>query len=155
MWALTDLRPDDGSDLATSPAGLTTFERCLAAYVASTIREDGSRTSELAQRLFELDVPHPPLDETEQAGGGSPVCAQRRIDVIVGYATKLTRRPRRIKARDIEQLHAVGLSALDIVDLDHVVTHPDDDAHQADPPGLPYEVTVETREPVGSAAAAG
>ncbi len=153
MWALTDLRPDDGSDLAPSLSGLTTFERCLGAYVASTIRQDGDRARELAQHLYELDASHKPLDQSEP-DRGSTFRARRRIDVIVAYATKLTRRPGRIKARDVEQLHAVGLSPLDIIDLEHVVANHGEDAHEAEGPELAHEVTVETRERVGSAAAA-
>ena len=94
---------------------LTPFERCLAAYVASTIHEDPSRSSALAEQLYELDG----------AGAAWTVFDNHRIDVIVAYMTKLSRRPGRIDARDIRRLRAVGFTEFDIFDLDNVAAHYD------------------------------
>ena len=58
-----------------------------------------------------------------QNAGRWSVCDDTRIDVIVMYAAKLTRRPGLANEADLQRLRVVALTDLDIVDLNNVVAY--------------------------------
>jgi uncharacterized protein YciW len=107
---------------ATGPA-LSLFERAVAAYVASTIRDDVDAVARLDQRLTELGASRWLLDNLQRGRGRWTACDDDRIDVIVGYAAKLVDAPGAVDETDTERLRAVGLTMFDVVDLQHVVAH--------------------------------
>jgi uncharacterized protein YciW len=106
----------------TGPA-LSLFERALAAYVAGTINDDADAIARLDQRLTELGAPRWLLDNVRRGRGRWTVCDDDRVDLIVGYAAKLVNAPDEVNAIDGERLRAVGLTAFDVVDLQHVVAY--------------------------------
>ena len=77
----------------------------------------------LDERLTELGTPRWMLDNVRRTRGQWTVCDDDRIDVIVGYAARLANAPGAVDEGDAERLRAVGLTAFDVVDLQHVVAH--------------------------------
>ena len=111
-----------------APSELTPEERMLAALVTSNLNGTVHCASGLVVRLDELGVAadvvrragkpgEAPEDAREIAGG------DRRLEAILGYAAKLTSTPAAIDEADIERLRGVGLSDLDIVDLNNLVAY--------------------------------
>jgi uncharacterized protein YciW len=106
------------------PSALTELEGLLAAFVVSTILGSAhSESSEILHRLGELGTPPWLRDNIERSAGRWTVSDEDRIDVIVGYAAKVTSAPGNILNHDIERLRAVGLGDLDIVDLNNIVAY--------------------------------
>jgi uncharacterized peroxidase-related enzyme len=111
-----------------APSGLTPDERLLAALVTSNLNGTVHCASGLVVRLDELGVA---ADVVRRAGrpGEAPEDSRaiaggdRRLEAILGYAAKLTSTPAAIDEADIERLRAVGLSDLDIVDLNNLVSY--------------------------------
>ena len=111
-----------------APSELAPEERMLAALVTSNLNGTVHCASGLVVRLDELGVA---ADVVRRAGapGEAPEPARsiaggnRRLEAIVGYAAKLTSTPAAVDERDIEQLRSVGLSDLDIVDLNNLVSY--------------------------------
>jgi uncharacterized protein YciW len=116
--------PNEPVVVRSIPSALTQLESLLAAFVVSTILGPAcAESSEILHRLGELGVPSWLLENIARGAGRWTVSDDDRIDVIVGYAAKVTRVPASIVARDIEPLHAVGLGDLDIVDLHNIVAY--------------------------------
>jgi uncharacterized peroxidase-related enzyme len=119
--ALERLRLDEVVQQA--PSALTPLERGLAGYVASTLNGATSLASELRRGLLRLNAPEWLLDNIRVASGRWSVSDDDRTDVIVAYAARLTNTPAEIQAADIDRLRAVGLTDLDILDLNSVVAY--------------------------------
>ena len=116
--------PNEPVVVRSIPSVLTELESLLAAFVVSTILGPAcAESSEILHRLGELGVPSWLLENIARGAGGWTVSDDDRLDVIVGYAAKITRAPASIVARDIERLHAVGLGDLDVVDLNNIVAY--------------------------------
>jgi len=105
-----------------APSALSPLERQLAAFVTSVLNETPHCSSGLTHKLGELGAPaglleeirRDPFDLTTDDG---------RLRTIVGYAASLTSDPGSIDREAIEQLRRVGLSDLDILDLNNVVAY--------------------------------
>jgi uncharacterized peroxidase-related enzyme len=106
-----------------APSALTPLERGLAAYVTSTRNGATSIASGIRRGLLRLDAPDWLLDNIRAGAALWGVSDDDRIDVIVAYAERLTRAPALIAAADINRLRAVGLTDLDILDLNNVVAY--------------------------------
>jgi uncharacterized peroxidase-related enzyme len=105
-----------------APSALSPVERRLAAYVTSVLNGTPHCASGLVHRLADLSVPSALLDrirdDPQQLASGDP-----RLDAIVAYAARLTSAPADITESDVKQLKAVGLSDLDILDLNNIVAY--------------------------------
>ena len=110
-------------DVSVVKVALTLRERALAGYVASTLTGATSAAAALRRTLADLNTPDWLLDHVGVAAGRWSVSDDDRIDVIVAYAARLTRTPIEIEATDIDRLRGVGLTELDIVDLDNVIAN--------------------------------
>ena len=103
-----------------TPSDLTREERLLASLVTSTLNGTIHCASGAVVRLDELGVAARIVDGVERAPT-HPDTGDRRLDTILGYAAKLTRTPSEVHEGDIERLREVGLSDLDILDLNNIV----------------------------------
>src|SRR5882724_8470204 len=106
-----------------TPSTLTPLERGLAAYVTSTLNGDQRWSELLARKLVSLNAPDWLLDNIRGAAGQWGVSDDDRIEVIVMYAAQLTRTPANVTRLVTDRLRAVGLSDLDILDLNNVVAY--------------------------------
>jgi hypothetical protein len=90
-------------------------------WQAATLREPTPFTQ--LGRLY----PDPLLERLRvdkiRANPGGPRSGDRRLDVIVGYAARLTAAPGGIGEADIGLLRDAGLADLDILHLNHIVAY--------------------------------
>jgi len=102
-----------------APSALSPLERRLAAYVTSVLNDTPHCASGLVHQLRDLGF-EPPLviDGTAPLNTGDA-----RLDAIASYAARLTTRPTDVHESDIERLRQVGLSDLDILDLNNIVAY--------------------------------
>ncbi len=106
-----------------SGSGLTKAERALAAFVTSARNQTPHCSSGLRLQLGEFGV-DPGLVARIWAGEAEgTVSGDPRTDAILTYSGKLTSAPGSIAEDDIQQLRDVGLSDLDIVDLNNLVAY--------------------------------
>jgi uncharacterized peroxidase-related enzyme len=105
-----------------TPSGLSPEERLLASLTTSTLNGTVHCASGAVVRLDELGVAARVVHRVEHAPS-DPSTGSRRLDTILGYAAKLTRSPAEVSERDIEDLRDVGLSDLDILDLNNLVAY--------------------------------
>jgi uncharacterized peroxidase-related enzyme len=106
-----------------SGSALTSAERALAAFVTSSRNRTPHCASGLRLQLGEFGVA-PELVARIAAGeaeGG--ISGDARTDVILDYSGKLTSTPGNVTEDDIQNLRDVGLSDLDIVDLNNLVAY--------------------------------
>ena len=122
MEIIENKRTRAAGEHGTGPA-LSLFERALAGYVASTVNDDADAVARLDERLTKLGAPRWLLDNVQRGRGQWSVCDNDRIDVIVGYAARLGRASDAVDETDTERLRAVGLTAFDVADLQHVVAY--------------------------------
>jgi uncharacterized peroxidase-related enzyme len=106
--------------MSTAPT-LSSFERTLVGYVTSILNESWSLAVELRRRLTAGGASRWLLDNIRDHPGRWTVSDDDRIDVLVDYAVRLTRRPGSIGAADIERLRSIGLDGRGIFELNHVV----------------------------------
>ena len=106
----------------SAPSGLSVLERRLAAYVTSTANETPHCASGLVQRLADLGVA-PALVDAARQTPFELASGDARLDAVAAYAARLTLSPAVVSAADVEALRAVGLSDLDILDLNNIVAY--------------------------------
>lgn len=104
------------------PSSLDPIERQLAAYVVSLLNATSHCGSGLRHKLADLGAPDAAVAAVE-SNPASPRTGTRRLDVICGYAAKLTLAPAGMNEPDIESLREVGLDDLDIIDLNNLVAY--------------------------------
>jgi uncharacterized peroxidase-related enzyme len=117
-----------------APSALSPLERRLAAYVTSMLNDTPHCASGLVHRLRDLGF-EPPAQITDTGDA--------RMDAIVAYAARLTTSPAQITETDIEALRQVGLSDLDILDLNNIVAYFNYINRVANGLGLRTEIPVE------------
>lgn len=108
-----------------APSGLGREERALAALVTSDLNRTVHCASGLRMKLRELQVPDAvaaavdadPRDPALDGYGGD------RLAAILRYAGRLTAAPATIEEADVDGLRAVGLSDLDVLDLNNLVAY--------------------------------
>jgi hypothetical protein len=105
------------------PSARSRLECTLAAYVVCMIKGDAGNAVRLDRELVDLGAPRWLLDTIGCTRGRWPVSDDDRIDLIVGYAAKLTDAPDQIGDDDRNRLRAVGLTDFDIADLRNVVAY--------------------------------
>ena len=105
-----------------APSALSPEERLLASLTTSTLNGTVHCASGAVIRLNELAIPSD-IVVGVSASPAEPATGNRRLDTILGYAAKLTRTPADVDEADVEDLRAVGLSDLDILDLNNVVAY--------------------------------
>lgn len=104
------------------PSALSQIERQSAALVTSTLNGTDHCASGLRLKLASLGL----ADETIAAIVADPTSVSTgddRYDTILAHAAKLTSRPTEMTEADLDALRAVGLSDLDIVDLNNMVAY--------------------------------
>lgn len=104
------------------PSRLTPLERQLACYVTSLLNETPHCASGLRHKLAGLGLAEDVLARLEAAPEDARL-DDRRLDLILDHARALTRRPGAVEEADLEDLRAVGLDDLDIVDLNNLVAY--------------------------------
>jgi uncharacterized peroxidase-related enzyme len=102
-----------------APSGLSPEDRQLIALTTSTLNGTVHCASGSVVRLGELGVPSGIVEGVERAPA-QPATGDRRTDAILAYAAKLTRTPGEVNEGDIETLREVGLTDLDILDLNNI-----------------------------------
>lgn len=102
-----------------TPSALSTDERLLIAFTVSRLNDTPHCSSGLRHKLRDARV-----DQEFVAGidnnPGHQSSESARLDAILTYATKLTVSPGAISEEDIDNLRDVGLSDLDILDLNNL-----------------------------------
>lgn len=103
------------------PSVLAPAERYQAALVTSLANETVHCGSGLYLRLEELGVS--PAAAEAFASGETPSGVDERLAAILGYAARLTRSPGEVSAAEVAALRRVGLSDVDILDLNNLVAY--------------------------------
>jgi len=109
------------------PSDLTPIERQAAAWVASLLNGTDHCASGLSLKLTDLGL----SDEVKTlinvfangSASASLVTGDDRLDAICLHAAKLTTRPTEMTAGDLDELRSHGLSDLDLVDLNNMVSY--------------------------------
>ncbi len=104
------------------PSDLSQIERQAAALVASAINGTDHCASGLRLKLASLGLAERVIaaivdDPTAVTTG------DERLDAILAHAAKLTSRPTEMTEADIDALRSVGLSDLDVLDLNNMVAY--------------------------------
>lgn len=104
------------------PSGLSQIERQSAALVASTINGTDHCASGLRLKLASLGLA-PDVLAAIVGDPRSVATGDERFDTILAHAAKLTARPTEMSEDDVGALRAVGLSDLDVLDLNNMVAY--------------------------------
>jgi uncharacterized peroxidase-related enzyme len=105
-----------------APSGLSAQERSLVAFVVSRLNETPHCSSGLRHKLRDVGTSEQVVDGID-AHPDRPATGESRLDTILGYAVKLTSAPGSVEEADISSLRDVGLSDLDILDLNNVTAY--------------------------------
>lgn len=104
------------------PSGLDPIERQAAAWVVSLLNGTDHCASGLSLKLSSLGLD----DGAKQAILDNPAAVntgQSRLDAVCGHAAKLTMRPTDMTLEDLDELRSHGLSDLDLLDLNNMVSY--------------------------------
>jgi uncharacterized peroxidase-related enzyme len=104
------------------PSELSPIERQAAAFVTSTINGTAHCASGLRLKLAALGLAESTLVNIETAPA-HVVSGNDRLDAVCAHAAKLTTNPAEMTEADLELLRAVGLSDLDLLDLNNMVAY--------------------------------
>jgi uncharacterized peroxidase-related enzyme len=104
------------------PSGLSQIERQSAAFVTSTLNATAHCASGLRLKLASLGLPDDTLDAIERSPT-DVTTGDARFDAICAHAAKLTLRPADMTEADLDALRGVGLSDLDLLDLNNMVAY--------------------------------
>lgn len=104
------------------PSALTPIERQSAAFVASTLNGTAHCASGLRLKLASLGLPDATLDAID-SDPANVSTGDARFDAICEHAAKLTARPTDMIAADLDALRDVGLTDLDLLDLNNMVAY--------------------------------
>jgi uncharacterized peroxidase-related enzyme len=105
-----------------APSGLSVLERRIAAYVASMLNGTRHCASGLEHRFTDMAVA-PGLVEAAAEHPLALGSGDERLDAIARYAAKLTAEPSSMTSSDVEGLRELGLSDLDVLDLNNIVAY--------------------------------
>ena len=104
------------------PSGLSQIERQAAALVTSAINGTDHCASGLRLKLASLGLAEGTIAAIV-AAPSEVSTGDERFDAILTHAAKLTRHPTEMTEADVEALRAVGLSDLDVLDLNNMVAY--------------------------------
>ncbi len=104
------------------PSDLSQIERQSAAWVTSLLNGTAHCGSGLRLKLASLGVAEETLQHIE-ANPDAVNTGDARLDAICAHAAKLTSSPTEMAESDVQQLRSLGLSDLDIVDLNNMVAY--------------------------------
>ena len=104
------------------PSGLSQIERQAAALVASAINGTDHCASGLRLKLASLGMADGTITAIVDAPADA-ITGDERLDAILAHAAKLTGNPTEMSEADVEGLRAVGLSDLDVLDLNNMVSY--------------------------------
>ena len=104
------------------PSGLAPTERQAAALVTSRLNGTDHCASGLRLKLESLGLGTDALDAID-ADPGQVESGDSRLDAICAHAAKLTTAPADMTEADLQSLRDVGLTDLDIVDLNNMVSY--------------------------------
>jgi uncharacterized peroxidase-related enzyme len=104
------------------PSELAQTERQAAALVTSRLNGTDHCASGLRLKLESLGLSAGILDAID-ADPAHVETGDRRLDAICAHAAKLTSTPTEMTETDVAMLRGVGLSDLDIVDLNNMVAY--------------------------------
>jgi uncharacterized peroxidase-related enzyme len=105
-----------------TPSALSRAERDLVAFSVSRLNDTPHCSSGLRHKLADADVGADVVEGLE-ARPDRPATGDARLDALLGYAVKLTLAPGSIVETDLDALRAVGLSDLDILDLNNLAAY--------------------------------
>lgn len=104
------------------PSELTPVERQAAAFVASTLNGTAHCASGLRLKLASLGLSDVTLDAIDIDPAGVST-GDARFDAICAHAAKLTTAPTDMVEADLDALRDVGLTDLDLLDLNNMVAY--------------------------------
>ena len=110
---------DDVIFRPTDDGGLTRAERAAAALRIATLLRDGALEAHYRARLAGLD----PGGALADSIGGTAKVTDGRWDAIVNHVDLVTRGPGSAERKDINNLHAAGLSSHAIVSLSQLIAY--------------------------------
>ena len=104
------------------PSSLSQIERQCAAWVASLLNGTDHCASGLKLKIASLGLDTASMEAIEHAPGAAQGL-DPRLAAICAHAAQLTTRPTEMAEADIDDLRALGLDDLDIVDLNNMVSY--------------------------------
>ena len=104
------------------PSSLTPVERQAAALTTSLLNGTGHCASGLQLKLRSLGVSEDAIHEIRQ-DPATPTTGEPRLDSICRHAAKLTLTPKAMAEDDLVSLRTHGLSDLDLLDLNNIVSY--------------------------------
>jgi uncharacterized peroxidase-related enzyme len=104
------------------PSGLSPVERQLAALVTSVLNETPHCSSGLRLKLESLGLARAVIDRVCE-DPRSVDTGDARQNAIVAYSAKLTSSPGDVTHSDVDALRTVGLSDLEILDVNNMVAY--------------------------------
>jgi uncharacterized peroxidase-related enzyme len=104
------------------PSSLAELERLLAIYVTSVLNDTPHCASGARAKLEALGVA-PELMARVDANPVDPATGDDRLDVVLRYASTLTRSPGSVTAAQLDELRSAGLDDADIVALNDLVAY--------------------------------
>jgi uncharacterized peroxidase-related enzyme len=104
------------------PSALSPIERQAAALVASVLNSTEHCASGLRLKLGDLGAP-PDVVAAVERDPADVETGDARFDAICAYAATLTRDPGATTAAHLDDLRRLGLSDLDLLDLNNIVAY--------------------------------
>jgi uncharacterized peroxidase-related enzyme len=104
------------------PSTLAETERLLAVYVTSVLNDTPHCASGARAKLEAIGTDEALLARVD-ADPVAPATGDERLDVVLRYASTLTRSPGGVTAAEIDELRSVGLDDADIVALNNLVAY--------------------------------
>lgn len=109
------------------PSALSPIERQSAAWVASLLNGTDHCASGLSLKLTDLGLSEEVKRSIHSFAAGRAsvplTTGDDRLDAICTHAAKLTTRPTDMTEADLDELRALGLSDLDVLDLNNMVSY--------------------------------
>jgi uncharacterized peroxidase-related enzyme len=104
------------------PSSLSEPEKLLAIYVTSVLNDTPHCASGARAKLEAIGVDEELLAQVDD-DPAEPATGEGRLDLVLWYASTLTRSPGSVTAAQLDELRAAGLDDADIVALNNLVAY--------------------------------
>jgi uncharacterized peroxidase-related enzyme len=122
------------------PSALTPRQRTVIGYVTSVLNETPYCSSQIKLKLVELGFT---ADEVMAIDEGNYEALAPEEAAVARFAAKLTKEPGAVRESDVDELRAVGLGDLEILDANNMCAHLNYVNRIANGLGLKHEVGQE------------
>jgi uncharacterized peroxidase-related enzyme len=119
------------------PSALTPRQRTVIGYVTSVLNETPYCSSQIKLKLVELGFT---ADEVMAIDEGNYDALAPEEAAVARFAAKLTKEPGAVRESDVDELRAVGLGDLEILDANNMCAHLNYVNRIANGLGLKHEV---------------